>query len=1737
MRKKCFYPLLVFILISFFICIEDPIYVFAKTDDGSQSIVLLSNIDEAATYLREEMVKRQEHVGFSISKLTGMAAEETARAIYDKALEETNIAYEGDYLYYHVLSEGYSVMDNEDNFSITYSFTYRTTYEQEQEVTNAVKEIIDELKITDNTSDYAKIRKIYNYICQNVKYDYDNLSNSSYELKYTAYAAAIEHKAVCQGVSLLMHRILKELDIDTRLITGTSMNQYHMWNIVCLKNEYYNLDATWDLGSVEYEYFLKSESLFYKDHSRDERCSSDAFMAAYPMAEQDYVVVDEDMGETYRLEYENIVYDIWEGEATVVGYTGTPVNVNIPEEVEGARVVAISNTAFSQCKSIQSVFIPKTVILIEDGDITRSIGAFAECDKLKSVKITDASKMLKIGEAAFFSCPELSNVVLQEGLYSIGISAFQECISLIKITLPDSLFEIGQNTFSDSGLLTIHLPKSLTELGVGALQTDSLESITVSEQNVSYFSDNGVLFFGDGLLVEYPSGKKDATFIVPDFVYQIEGTGFDNQYLETIVLGANSEISQASFATCKYFDVDPRNKFYDAIDGNLYTSDGEELLAIGKGHEETVIIPDGVKSIDIRAARYCNFNEIVLPDTIEEIKEEAFTNCKNLKTITMPSEMEKLGRYAFSECEQLTKIELPEGISVIEEGTFRQCSKLDDVIIPDSVYTIRMYAFDGCPCRNLVLPEHDILLEKDAFSIDIFDYQNNFQIKGNTLIQYTGIEEEIKVPEGITTISPLAFFDNPNIKRVILPDTIVTIGQGAFCNCDNLEYVYIPESVVNINCQQGDIGIFQDCPLLVSAGQNGGDYNIEFEWKSNIPEYIFYNSSLKSVDIPAQITEIGEGAFYDSSQLENVNISQTIQSIGDHAFQNTPWFEKQTEEYVILGTVLLKYNGAGGEISIPAGITEIADKAFYQYTTIESVSLPDSVIRIGEAAFEQCKNMKAINLPAGLQEFGERAFAYCEALSHLTIPDGITKIPQSAFDCSGLQSITLSKNIKIIEDFAFNYNIHLKEIKLQYGIEEIGKQSFSFACISELTIPGSIRIVKEDAFMANGSLEKLVVEDGVKEIGNGAFKKCNQLNNVILPASLVKASNVFTECPLLISAGPISSGKTIEYAWTDKIPSCAFLGNECLTEILLPEECTEIGTKAFYSCTDLQNVIIPEGVHKINSYAFGKCVSLADVNLPASLLEIGNNIFYQSDNLESIKYSGALEDWEKINVGEDNIWVDEINYMIIHDWELSETIPPTCTEVGEKRYICNSCGKERIIKTDAIGHNYGDWIIDKNATCMEPGSRHRVCINEGCNSILKETISIIAHSYSSEMTKPPTYTENGEMTYTCFMCKDVYTELIPMLSCPHEETVLQGGKQETCIEDGYTGDYVCTKCNIVIEKGEVVPAVGHKWDGGVQTKEPTCIEEGVMTYTCCVCDITKEESIPPTDHIEEKLEGKKEATCTEDGYTGDHVCTKCNIVIEKGEAVPAVGHKWDGGVQTKEPTYDKEGEITYTCVRCKSKRMETISKLSKPSNGGSDNNSGNQSFKSNANLNTENTSDLSGVSGPLVQSIRITSVSRKIAAGKKIKLSAEVFPANAFDKEVIWTTSNSKIATVYQNGIVKVSKKTDGKSVIITATAKDGSGISAAYKIKIMKGVVKEITIKAPATVPAGKSVKLKAKVRATVNANKKVRWISSNENYAIISNSGKLKTRRAGKGKRVKITAMATDGSNKKATVTIKLK
>ena len=247
--------------------------------------------DEAAVILRKGMENREARIAIrcpadAITPTDGILDE-----IAEKAMEETGVPTQGDYIRwtYAGWSGSYSLESDDEglHYVFVYDCKYYTTAAQEAELSKKIDSVLQSLDINDESSDYDVICAVYDYICANVSYDYDNLNDSEYLLKYTAYAAMINKTAVCQGYSALMYRMLQQKNIDCRLIPGSN----HAWNIVAIDGVYYNADSTWDAGRdpKNYAYFLCGDSDF-AEHTRYSEYSTEEFYRLYPMAETKYVV-------------------------------------------------------------------------------------------------------------------------------------------------------------------------------------------------------------------------------------------------------------------------------------------------------------------------------------------------------------------------------------------------------------------------------------------------------------------------------------------------------------------------------------------------------------------------------------------------------------------------------------------------------------------------------------------------------------------------------------------------------------------------------------------------------------------------------------------------------------------------------------------------------------------------------------------------------------------------------------------------------------------------------------------------------------------------------------------------------------------------------------------------------------------------------------------------------------------------------------------------------------------------------------------------------------------------------------------------------------------------------------------------------------------------------------------------------------------------------------------------------
>ena len=245
------------------------IFLLSQNKGPQETRKVYASMDEAAMALRQAIINHEQE--FTVQYRAAQEPENQfteMNSLFQKATAHTGNPDEGDQLatstHYDHFLQNYKAEKSSSGciITMTYNFSYFITKAQETELRSRIKAIITELNLN-GKSEYEKIRRIYNWICSHVNYDYARLNDDSYVAKYSAYNAVFQGSAVCNGFAQLLYRMALSAGLDARIVIMSS----HAWNIVRVNGVYYYCDATWDSGLPEssYQYFLRGR-WDYIDH-------------------------------------------------------------------------------------------------------------------------------------------------------------------------------------------------------------------------------------------------------------------------------------------------------------------------------------------------------------------------------------------------------------------------------------------------------------------------------------------------------------------------------------------------------------------------------------------------------------------------------------------------------------------------------------------------------------------------------------------------------------------------------------------------------------------------------------------------------------------------------------------------------------------------------------------------------------------------------------------------------------------------------------------------------------------------------------------------------------------------------------------------------------------------------------------------------------------------------------------------------------------------------------------------------------------------------------------------------------------------------------------------------------------------------------------------------------------------------------------------------------------------------
>ena len=488
----------------------------------------------AAADLRKQMVSRSEVMSVTL-RSASKDVETIALNLWNLAIDHVEgSGTTGDYLRWQFAAMSCSVAGESLDSGYRYTFTYvpdttysdtiwLTTNAQEAALTNYIRNtILPQLSLGGKTT-YQKVQAIYNWITANVKYDYSHMNDPTYWPQYTAYAAAVQKKAVCQGYANLFYRLANDAGIDCRIITGKAYNgtqtEDHAWNIVRMEDEkYYCLDATWDAGSdpKDYDYFLKGLTSFSRDHQAEtdklntpywtqyqSRTSATDYKASSTGLPAPTVTGGNDAQgrptlkwnavsgaakyEVYRARSKDGTYSLMSTQSAT-GYTNTSDLTNGNTYYYKVRALDANGTAGAWSSIVSVTYRKPAAATAASGKCGDS--AKWTLDAAGTLTISGTGRMYDYewpADRGGTTPPWLANkyrdsirtLRVEQGITYIGRCAFDSCSNLSDVTLPTSLRIIGQCAFNDcTALRSIQLPEGLTAIKEDAFNAAGLVSIT-----------------------------------------------------------------------------------------------------------------------------------------------------------------------------------------------------------------------------------------------------------------------------------------------------------------------------------------------------------------------------------------------------------------------------------------------------------------------------------------------------------------------------------------------------------------------------------------------------------------------------------------------------------------------------------------------------------------------------------------------------------------------------------------------------------------------------------------------------------------------------------------------------------------------------------------------------------------------------------------------------------------------------------------------------------------------------------------------------------------------------------------------------------------------------------------------------------------------------------------------------------------------------------------------------------
>ncbi len=586
-----------------------------------------------------------------------------------------------------------------------------------------------------------------------------------------------------------------------------------------------------------------------------------------------------------------------------------------------------------------------------DGSSTALVKYLGSDEKAEIPAAFEGLPVTEIKYRAFADCSTITDITIPGTVTQIGSEVFRGCSALTKVNIPSGVTAIPDSTFRDCKKLTqITVPKNVTVIDDFAFYgCTCLEQINIPDQvkkiGAFAFKECGALTAltipdSTAEIGEYAfSGCSHLVSVtLPDSIESIDETAFE---------GCGNLTIKGKTGSCAESYAKAHSIPFEAAAGS-----SGEILGSGTCGENLTWTLDSSGVLTVsgsgRMAEWSSKSDVPWYRSRAEISkavlEEGVTN---------------IGGFAFYECTNLKDIAIPDGVTGIGSYAFAKCSALREITLPWSVGSVSGWAF--CECAGLL-------------SLTILNYDCN--ITGNPQTVCSEIIDDYTARDRAPFRGTIYSYSGSAAETFAQQHgkPFSAIEKPASGTWGSLTWEFDGTDTLNIS-GTGDMADFSSRPV----------------WNARCAD-------VKKAVIADGITSIGAYAFRDFGELTEIVIPESVRHIGREAFSGTPWLADRIAEdpLVIVNSSLYTGKTCKGKVTIPEGVTELVDEAFYKAWDITGVTFPDSLTRIGESAFYNDTELKTVVLPAAVESIGKNAFARCYP-DKVTVLNGHAVIGEGAF--------------------------------------------------------------------------------------------------------------------------------------------------------------------------------------------------------------------------------------------------------------------------------------------------------------------------------------------------------------------------------------------------------------------------------------------------------------------------------------------------------------------------------------------------------------------------------------------------------------------------------------------------------------------------------------------------------------------------------------------------------------------